>query len=381
MSGLRLLGLLLATVLLFVPTRAGAAQSQRSEVKVTAHGVVTLAMDGPRVAYASAGRIYVWNVATGSTSAVKGEYSNATHSINASQVAIAGTRVAWIKRVAYGNTEESEKLYTAPLGGPAQVIAHGYIFGREDSAHAVGGWIAGAVGSGKVLAVSTWKSNDAATSHEKLSLITHKGLRPIVTGPGAIVAEAANGGHVAVLRSLAAWPADEPSTPTTEPTVGIYSSDGKLLREISLTTPIPPPPSSDGYYASTLQNSVALSGNRLIVLTETSPETGPAPWTWTTTLQVFDWTTGSLLQTWPLSFKPFAINAAAPLAAYGQYAAVEGRQLHLVDLASGKNTVVSGGAGSDAALGPRGLVYATSGGKGHGKLVFQPLSKLPSLVG
>lgn len=374
--------LLLATLLGF-SVQAGAAKPQSSTSKVTPHRVATLAMDGSRVAYASGGRIYVWNVATGATSVIKGDYSNAAHTLDAAQVAIAGTQVAWIKRQTFGNTEMGEKLYSASAGGSAHVRKQGYIFGREDSANAVGGWIAGVVGSGKVLAVSTWKSDRATISKARLSLITPKTLHPIVTGPGAVVAEAAQGGHIATLSSLAAWPADEPSTPATEPSVRVYSATGKLLRAIVLTTPVPPAQTCGDCTAfpSTIQNSLALSGNRLIVLAETSPETGPTPWTWTTTLQVYNWKTGALLHTWPISFKPFAINVAAPLAAYGRFAAVEGRQLHFVDLTSGVDKVIGPGLGSPAALGPKGLVYAARGHGGHGKLIFVPTSKLRGLGG
>jgi len=381
MKRLLVMGLFLA-ILAALSAQAGAAKPQQNRVvKLTAHRVATLAMDRTRVAYASGGRIYVWNIETGATSVVKGDYSNATHSIDPAQIAIAGKRLAWIKRVGYGNTEMSEKLYGASVAGRAHVLKQGYIFEREDSLDAVGGWIAGVVGSGKVLAVSTWHSDRGVTSRAKLNLITPTGLHPIAAGPGSIVAEAANDGHIAVLRSIAAWPADEPSTPTTEPSVGIYSKAGKLLNEIVLDTPIPPPPSCGDCvaYPSTIQNSVALSGDRLVVLTETNPETGSSPWTGK--VEVYDWRTGVLLHTWPLSFRPYAINVGAPLAAYGKFAAIEGKQLHLLDLTTGKDTVISGGVGSPAALGPLGLVYAAPGRAGHGKLVFVPTSKLSVLGG
>ena len=372
--------LFLAPALLVSSAQAGSARQQSNKVKLTVTRVATLAMDGARVAYASGGKIYVWNVDTGATSVVKGEYSNATHTIDASQVAIAGKRVAWIKRVGYGNTEEGEKLYTAQSGGSPHVLKQGYIFGREDSAHAVGGWIAGVVGAGKVLAVSTWKSNDGATSDEKLSLIGSTQLHPIVTGPGAIVAEAANGGHIAVLRSLAAWPADEPSMPAGEPTVGVYGVDGTLLREIVLDTPIPPPPPCGDCVlsVSTIFNSVALSGNRLVVLTQTNPETAGS--SYTTKLEVYDWSTGALLQTWPVASTPFGANAAPPLSVYNRFAVVEGRRLLVLDLTTGNEIMSASTSGSSAALDSHGLVYAERRGRG-GKLIFVPMSKLLALVG
>jgi len=379
MKRVHVVGLALVAILLLCAAQAAAAKPQPDKVKQTVAEVRTLALDWPRVAYASGGRIYVWNVVTGATSVVHGAYSNATHTIDAAQVAIAGTRVAWIKRVGYGNTEAGEKLYSASIAGRAHVRKQGYIFGREDSAHAVGDWIAGVVGSGKVLVVSTWKSDRVATSNEKLSRITPTALRPMVSGPGAIVAQSVNGGHVAVLRSIAGWPADEPSTPTTQPTVGIYSTRGKPLRTIVLTTPIPSPPSCGDCvaYPSTIQNSVSLSGDRLVVLTETNPWTPSSQWT--TKLEVFDWTTGALLQSFPMTFQPFATNAAPPLSVYSRFAAVVGKRLHVFDLTTGKEIMTAAASGSPAALDSHGLVYAAPRGRG-GKLVFVPMSRLLSLV-
>src|SRR5690348_6815282 len=106
-------GLAVFAILLLVSAQAGATRTPAGKVKRTASPVWTLALDGPRVAYASAGRIYVWNLATGATSVVKGEYSNAAHTDNASEIAIAGVRMAWIKRQQIGNTEQPQRLYTA----------------------------------------------------------------------------------------------------------------------------------------------------------------------------------------------------------------------------------------------------------------------------
>ena len=98
MKRLNVAGLAVVAILLLCAAQAAAAKPQPNKVKPTVSGVTALAMDWPRVAYASGGRIYVWNVVTGATSVVKGNYSNAAHTVNASEVAIAGTRVAWIKR-------------------------------------------------------------------------------------------------------------------------------------------------------------------------------------------------------------------------------------------------------------------------------------------
>jgi hypothetical protein len=370
---------LLFFVLLVASAQAGAAKPQPNKVKQTAKPIWTLAMDGPRVAYASAGRVHVWNVATGATSVVKGGYGNATHRV-AVAVAIAGKRVAWIKRQRFRETEESDKLYTAPIGGWAQLLTQGHLVGWADSSRTMGGWIGGLVGSGKVLAVSTWQSNGTVSSDERLSLITPTGLRTIVTGPGAIVAAAVNGGHIAVLRSTAAWPAWEPATPTTEPTVGIYSTEGTLLREIALTDQIPPPYTN---MCCTIDNSIALSGDRLVVLTETATPHVK----WTTTLQVYNWRTGTLVRTWPLACcRPWTLSVT-PLAVYGRLAAIEGASLlNLVDLTTGNYFPIAhdsyvNDTGSPMAIGSRGLVYTPNPRyKGPGELVFVPMAKLLAMV-
>jgi hypothetical protein len=99
MKKLFAVGLSLAAILLLFTTQAGATKPQPNKVKETAAPILALAMDGPRVAYASGGRVYSWNVATGATSVVKGRYGTAD------EIAIAGRRLAWIKVAGFGNTE------------------------------------------------------------------------------------------------------------------------------------------------------------------------------------------------------------------------------------------------------------------------------------
>jgi hypothetical protein len=129
MKRLLLAGLLLSA-LLVVSSQAGAAKPQPNKVKQTVKPIWTLAMDGPRVAYASGGRVYVWNVVTGATSVVKGVYAkNPSPSslgnyapVAASEIAIAGKRVAWLRLQEVGNTELFQWLYTATPGGWAHLL-------------------------------------------------------------------------------------------------------------------------------------------------------------------------------------------------------------------------------------------------------------------
>jgi hypothetical protein len=362
----------LSLAVLLVPSaQAGATKPQSQRITRTEAPIVTLAMNGPRVAYASGGRVSVWNVLTGATSVVKGNYSNATHSVNAAQLAIAGTQVAWIKAQEFGNTELHQKLFTAPLGGSAHMLksAFGY---RETDCGLGGPQISGLVGSGNVLAVSTWKynQNGTASSSERLNLVTRTGLRAIATGSGTVVSVAAQGGHIAVvpLRSASMGPDYCEVTPAT--TVGVYSVSGKLLHQFG-TGPV---------------NEVALGGNRLVTLTP-----APAP-----ALHIYDWTTGALLHDWPVAG---AATRAGPhqvghvqvygrLILYSVFSKYVGghETLHVLDQTSGKDVAivtVKGFGGLHAwTIGPRGLVYVVNHGhRPLGSLVFVPIAKLLRLAG
>jgi hypothetical protein len=365
--------LLVPALLLAFSAQAGAAKSQLNTVKKTSTPIWTLAMDGSRVAYASGGRIHVWNTATGATSVVLGRYGRPKPDVNAvaAQVAIAGKRVAWIKGQRAGNTEASETLYTASLAGRAHQLKHVYRYGTDDLSQTTGGWIAGLVGAGNLLAVSTWKTNQGALDVEQLNLITSAGLLPIASGAGALVAEAADGGHIAVLRSgTDTWPHDSRRALSAAPTVGIYAADGTLLHEVALT---PPDPESVGV-------QIALSGNTLVALRSVLHEpSGPS----TVTLEVYDWTTGKLEHTWPVAIDKY--TGEVSFAVHRNLAAVEGPyRLHLVDLDTGKDVTIAPASHTDSppAIGARGLVYSVNPRyNGPGKLVFVPTARLLALAG
>lgn len=363
MKSLRLVGLSL--VLLLLSAQIGAAQSQRQTVKKTADPIWTLAMDGSRVAYASGGRIHVWNLVTGKTSTVRGKYANARHTANASQLAIAGQRVAWIKAQQFGNTEEGEKLYTAPIGGKSREVMHVYRYGVDDPTHTTGGWIDGLVGSGNRLAVSTWESNRGAATNQQLSLVTGNGLQPLAGGAGAIVSRAIDGNHIADLQS-------SPWSPSTS--VSIYSTRGNPLNEFSVND----------------ANEVALTGNLLAVLI-------PSP---TPAVEIYDWTTGIRHDTFPAqgaSTTPGPhqvghVEAYGGLVLYSVYTGYIGgyETLHVLDPTTGKDAFVGHVRGFGAnrmwAVSSRGLVYVVNSGNytrpsSSGKLVFVPKARLEALLG
>jgi hypothetical protein len=360
---LRLAGLCLA-ILLF-SAEVGSARVDGQTVKKTAHPIWTLAIDGSRVAYSSGGLIHVWNLATGKTSLVAGKYANALHTANAAQLAIAGARVAWIKDQRFGNTEEGEKLYIASVGEKARQLMHVYRYGVDDSTHTTGGWIEGLVGSGKSLAVSTWRSRGTTATDQQLSLVTPAGLSALAGGTGAIVSQAIDGDHIAALQS-SPW--------STSTSVSIYSSSGKPLNDFSVPA----------------AHEIALTGNQLAVLT-------PAP---TPAIEVYDWTTGALEHTWPAEGAATAtsgpnqvghVEAYGGLVLYSVYSQYAGgnETLHVLDPATGKDaavgTVKGFGSNREWAIGSRGLVYVLNSPPnsvtGHGRLVFVPTAKLDALLG
>jgi len=362
-KSLRLAGVCLAILLL--SAQAGSARVEGKTTKNTTHPIWAVAIDGSRIAYSSGGLVHVWNLATGKTSSVRGKYGNALHTANASQLAIAGRRVAWIKDQGFGNTEEGEKLYIASVGGKARQIMHVYRYGVDDSTHTTGGWIEGLVGSGKNLAVSTWESKGTAATDQQLSLVTGNGLQPLAGGAGSIVSQAIDGEHIVDLQS-------SPWASSTR--VSIYSSSGDPLNDFSVND----------------AEEVALTGNQLAVLT-------PAP---TPTVEVYDWTTGALEHTWPARGATTAtsgpnqvghIEAYGGLVLYSVYSRYVGGNeiLHVLDPATGKDAVVGTvkafGANREWAIGSRGLVYAVNSRPnstaGPGRIVFVSTAKLDALLG
>lgn len=365
MRKLRVVGLFLVPGLLLFAAQAGAAR-QAGKVRQISKPVRTLAMDGSRVAYMRADRrVAVWNVATGKTTVIKGTYPSkgSRFGHGTGEVAIAGKRVALITRFTTGNSQQTqERLYTARLGGSARQLGKltnhftNPQDGEPDGGLSDGTWIAGAVGSGKTLAVSTWSSNDSVTAQERLRLVTPTGLHTIASGPGAIVSRSASDGHIAVFRSTVTWPAELVSPATAAPTVGIYSSSGSLLHEMAVDPDA---------------REIALSGKELVVLTETIQP----PISLVATLQVYDWTTGALLHVWPVKL---GHSGGGGLTVHGRFAAVEAPgSLRLVDLTTGKDVAIAPASVSRPALGSRGLVYAVNPHiTGPGKLVFVPTAKL-----
>jgi hypothetical protein len=145
--------------------------------------------------------------------------------------------------------------------------------------------------------------------------------------------------------------------------VSIRSADGKLLRRVA-TGPV---------------GDVALSGKLLVTVTPV-----PSP-----SFEVYDWTTGALLHTWPVPSRRFDdFGVWGRVAVYSVFGAYNGglTTLHVLDLTTGKDVVVAtsrNGFYRDLVVGKLGLVYVANRGtspQSHGKLVFVPMARLLRLT-
>jgi hypothetical protein len=221
-----------APLLLVLVLSSAAVTAPAPKLKQVSRPIAALAVDGARVAYVTDDdAVRVWNLRSGATKHLRRGAGHFMDNPLIPEVAIAGTRVAWITLSPRGNSQETwARLYTRSLtSGVHQVAAafrrDGY-YGSKGAEVWEGNWLAGLVGSGNVLAVSRWMTtpkadlSGVAISNARLSLIDSRRpvLRVIATGEKAIVSASADRSRVAVLRP--------------DDSVGIYSASATLLRQI-----------------------------------------------------------------------------------------------------------------------------------------------------
>ena len=332
------------SVLLIAVLPVGATKKPTRKLVHASGPITALAMDGPRVVYSTdSNGVYVWNLRSGVRSRVADTSPSYYPLIG--QVAIAGQRVAWIKRTVEGNSEETnEDLYTASSSGRgAKELAHAYRvheFGLDGLKRWDGDWIGGLAGSGKLLVVSRWttRPTPGGPSFEEivsgsLSIISPAGgrLHPLVTGVQSVVSSSVDAGRVAVLRH--------------DGTVAIYSGAGALQRQIT--------PSS--------AQEIAMGGGRLVVLTQTKR------------LEVYGPGNGKLVHSWPVKTKA-APAQLGHLQVYGRIALVSigrssRRSVRILDLRTGTWIPLPQHPRSfwnDATVGSLGIVYAANSYKNYG---------------
>jgi hypothetical protein len=331
--------------------------------KSTPNRVVSLAMDGPRIAYDVArgygggkcNGVYVWNVASGATAHMSGgrtcgnEGSSTGEGVR--EVAVAGPRVAWIVNEG-GNTYHKDYLYTAALPRPKEhLLASAYREGEGEGTltcgqphpKSFGKWIGCLVGARTALVLNRWSTGrSGSVTSSRLDSIGNR-LRKVTADRGSMDAVSTDGRRVAVVRQ--------------DGTVALYSMGGRrLLRVVS--------PSAA---------EAALSGDDLVVLTGTG------------TLEVRNSHSGRLLHSWQLAAGARFVDVCRGLASYaaplrGGY---EAHAVHVIRLSSGKDKIVARHpyvwtTVGDVQLEPAGLAYNVGVGRSNDRaaVVFLPMSSL-----
>jgi hypothetical protein len=349
----------LLSSLALVASAAGTTGARTSEVKHINGSITALAMDGSRIAYgvhpsSTKDKVVVWNVRSGKTEKVSGVHTqhdgDSSTGSDLFQVAIAGTRVAWLTNVG-GNTEGDDYLFASSVGDPkehrvASEIRTGDGCPGRSQGRCAGEWLGGLVGSGNLIAANRWTtdSNGAVTAGQ-LDVLNGRKLTEIATGTDTVEAAVANGKRVAVLLRA-------------NRTVALYSAAGKLLLTVHT------PPSAE---------AVALQGKRLVVGTKTQQ------------LLLYDSRTGSLRKTLPAhgeTNNPRNVDIQGNIAIYTTGNAGE---LHVVNLSTGKDRVVAKPRGGvvHAQIDRAGLAYVRSGSGpnyGKGTVVFLPLARVTAAV-
>jgi hypothetical protein len=350
------LPLLLALV---VPAAAGTVTPTRS---VPTSGEVTgLAFYGSRVVYGvrpygiTSQSVHVWNVMSGHGSIVHRRGGGAAF-------AVADNRIAWISRGG-SPSETDEYLLTTLL--PRLHLRQVAAAIRDDDHEAQserGDWLSGLAGSGNVIAVSSWTTGAGnSMSKGRLNLVGTRALKPIVTGPGAIVAESVDAGRIAVVRSMALWPSHYRLSGGAG-SVAVYSTSGKLLVEVNRGT----------------AKEAALSGNTLAVLTTTNR------------IELYNAKSGAFVRSWRVPLRAAHLDLQGGVAIYSVYGKYAGpRALHALQLKTGKDVILGRGAGpypygqgDDAQIDRLGVVYAVNKWPGtpRGHIVFVPMARVIAAV-
>ena len=354
------IGVLPLLLALVVPAAAGNTTPTRS---LPISGQVTgLAFEGSRVVYGvqplgiTSQSVHLWNVVSGRSSVVHRRGGGAAF-------AVANNRIAWIAR-AGSPSETDEYLLTTPL--PRLHLRQAAFALRSDYESQPppeeGDWLSGLVGSGNLIAVSSWTTDTGSSlSNGRLSLVGTRALKPIVTGPGAIVAESVDAGRIAVVRSMTLWPSHYRLSGGAG-SVAVYSTSGKPLVTVDRGT----------------AKEAALSGNTLAVLTTTNK------------IELHNAKTGAFVRSWPMAQRAAHLDVQSGIAIYSVYGKYAGpRALHALQLKTGKDVVLGRGVapypytqGDDAQINRLGVVYAVNKWPGTPRthIVFVPMARVLAAV-
>jgi hypothetical protein len=291
--------------------------------------VQKLAADAKRIAYASCGRISTWTADTDATVTIEGAasecFSAFTRAEHVGSLAIAGDRVLWWW--AYLGLGFNWSMREATIGGQPIDLATG----SGNLGATPGGGTGTALGSGSLLAMSSWKLHYAngtrVIDQQSIERVDPGGCpcNVISATPGPYAPLDVDQGRIVV-------------SGTNE--TRLLAGDGAVL----LSVPVP-----------TL--AAQLSGSQLVIAAGKE-------------LRVYDAGTGGLTASWPLPASPVGHDCdsyADPTCSYGTQVTFEdvahglavyvhAGQIHLLRLSDGADRLVA--YGTLARFTTDGLVYA-----------------------
>jgi len=339
--------LLLAAVIP-AATAAASAGAPPAHVKNTNGWIESIAMDGPRLAYAVSGggggctKVFVWNVVTQSAALVSGKATCGADSTSTgggvTQIAVAGTRVAWTVNEG-GNTESFDDLYAATLPFPRErMVATAMRVGNVDGT-LKGSWLGGLVGGGDRILLNQFTTDATGTVATAALQRLDVGLKTITAGKTTLRASSLDQHRVAVLRS--------------DQKVALYDTEtGHLLLTVA--------PSS--------AREVALFRDYVVVLTRTR------------TVEIYNSRTGAPIRTLPVAAGASKLDVRAGLAVYAV-----GRTVHVLRLSDGKDAVLvtAPRAITGLEIEAPGIAYSyntVKGIKDVGNVAFVPTAKATSAL-
>ena len=128
MKRLPILAAIVAPLLLLLVLASTAANPTARRLKQVNRPIAAVALDGARLVYVTDDdAVRVWNLSSGATTQLRtgaGHYMD--HPL-VPEVAIAGTRVAWITLTVDGNSQETwARLYTRSLSGLTRPVASAF---------------------------------------------------------------------------------------------------------------------------------------------------------------------------------------------------------------------------------------------------------------
>jgi hypothetical protein len=342
------IGLLLAAALPAAAAAASHGPTPVAHVKNTDGWIESMAMDGPRLAYAVSGggggctKVFVWNVVTQSAALVSGKATCGADSTSTgggvTQIAVAGKRIAWIVNEG-GNTESFDDLYTATLPSPKErMVASALRVGNVDGT-LKGSWLGGLVGSGDRIALNQFTTDSTGTVATAALQRLDVGLRTIAAGKTTLRASSLDQHRIAVLRS--------------DQKVALYDSEtGHQLLTVA--------PSS--------AREVALFRDYVVVLTRNR------------TVEIFNSRTGAPVRTLPVTAGASKLDVRSGLAVYSV-----GRTVHVLRLSDGKDAalVIAPRAIQGLEIEAPGIAYSYNTVKGIsdvGNVAFVPTAKATSAL-